>query len=55
MKKKPGPTKTNPDKTKPEAKLKDLQPKQNPKGGRNGPLEGLWSNHNETLVCDSSC
>ena len=52
MKKKSDPTKTIAEKTKAEAKLKDLKPKQDPKGGRTGPAEGIWSNHNETLVCD---
>ena len=54
-KKNRGSTKTQSEKTKTELKLKDLKPKQNPKGGRAGPAEGIWSNHNETLVCDNSC
>ena len=52
MKKNRGSTKTQIEKTKAEVRLKDLKPKQDPKGGRTGGLEGIWQNHNETLVCD---
>ena len=56
MKKTAHSTKTNPEKTKADVKLKDLKPKRNPKGGRTGGCDewGCGTNHNETFVCDSS-
>ena len=36
------------EKPKPVAKLKDLKPKKDPKGG----TKGIWENHNETLLRD---
>ena len=34
-------------------KLKDLNTKRNPRGGRTR-LSGLWANHNEILLADFS-